>query len=76
MCLIYIVDGSIDLESAMKKKKKKKKAFNLEELDGALPEPGIGGKAKEDSVIETIDGADENAVEVSNWENWISYIYL
>lgn len=57
-------DGSLDVESAMKKKKKKKKAFNLEELDGALPDPG-SGKTKEDSVIEAADGADENAVEDS-----------
>lgn len=57
-------DGSLDVESAMKKKKKKKKAFNLEELDGVLPDPG-SGKTKEDSVIEAADGADENAVEDS-----------
>ena len=63
----YIVDG-LDLESAMKKKKKKKKAFNLEELDGALPDPGTG-KVKEDGIIETTDGADENAVEVRSLES-------
>lgn len=57
-------DGSLDVESAMKKKKKKKKAFNLDELDGALPDPG-SVKTKEDGVIEAADGADENAVEDS-----------
>lgn len=57
-------DNNLDLDSAMKRKKKKKKTFNLEELDGALPEPGIG-KVKEDGVIEATDGADENAVEDS-----------
>lgn len=46
---IELDDSNIDLdpESFGKKKKKKKKPFNLEELDGALPD------AKEELVTET-----------------------
>lgn len=54
-------DGNLDLENFGKKKKKKKKAFNLEELDGALPEGSAGGKVKEESMEGIID--DENAIE-------------
>lgn len=54
------LDESLDLENFGKKKKKKKKTFNLEELDGALPENATN-KSKEDG-IEEMD--EENAIEV------------
>jgi len=57
-----IDDGNLDLENFGKKKKKKKKTFNLEELDGALPD-GTPSKAKEDSMEGGLD--DENAIEDS-----------
>lgn len=47
----------LDLESFGKKKKKKKKPFNLEELDGALPDP------KEELAIETSTAQDESIVD-------------
>ncbi|XP_046675717.1 eukaryotic translation initiation factor 2 subunit 2 isoform X2 [Homalodisca vitripennis] len=53
-------DGNLDLENFGKKKKKKKKAaFNLEELDGALPD-GTASK-KDDTTEGVVD--DENAME-------------
>lgn len=55
------LDENLDLENFGKKKKKKKKTFNLEELDGALPENATN-KSKEDG-IEEMD--EENAIEVT-----------
>uniref|UniRef100_A0A1B6KFB0 Eukaryotic translation initiation factor 2 subunit 2 n=1 Tax=Graphocephala atropunctata TaxID=36148 RepID=A0A1B6KFB0_9HEMI len=53
-------DGNLDLENFGKKKKKKKKGtFNLEELDGALPD-GTASK-KDDTTEGGMD--DENAME-------------
>lgn len=60
------LDENLDLENFGKKKKKKKKTFNLEELDGALPENATN-KSKEDG-IEEMD--EENAIEV---EFYVSY---
>lgn len=56
----HFLDENLDLENFGKKKKKKKKTFNLEELDGALPENATN-KSKEDG-IEEMD--EENAIEV------------
>lgn len=56
-------DGNLDLENFGKKKKKKKKPFNMEELDGALPEPG--NKSKEEGNIEIDGNQDEGLVEDS-----------
>lgn len=52
-------DGNIDLdlESFGKKKKKKKKPFNLEELDGALPD------AKEEQTTESNAVQDESVID-------------
>lgn len=38
------LDGDLDLESFGKKKRKKKKPFNMEDLDSALGEEGMGGE--------------------------------
>lgn len=57
---VPFLDENLDLENFGKKKKKKKKTFNLEELDGALPENATN-KSKEDG-IEEMD--EENAIEV------------
>jgi len=54
------IDDNLDLDNFGKKKKKKKKAFNLEELDGALPD--TTGKTKEDAVD---GGVDDEAIEDS-----------
>ncbi|XP_023711205.1 eukaryotic translation initiation factor 2 subunit 2 isoform X1 [Cryptotermes secundus] len=60
---LELEDGNLDLENFGKKKKKKKKPFNMEELDGAIPESG--NKSKEEGNIE-IDGTqDEGLVEDS-----------
>lgn len=60
---VELDDGNLDLENFGKKKKKKKKPFNMEELDGALPESG--SKSKEEGNME-IDGTqDEGLVEDS-----------
>ncbi|KDR14246.1 eukaryotic translation initiation factor 2 subunit 2 isoform X2 [Zootermopsis nevadensis] len=56
-------DGNLDLENFGKKKKKKKKPFNMEELDGALPEPG--SKLKEEGNLEIDGNQDESLVEDS-----------
>lgn len=56
-------DGNLDLENFGKKKKKKKKPFNMEELDGALPESG--SKSKEESTMEIDGNQDEGLVEDS-----------
>jgi len=57
-----LLDGNLDLENFGKKKKKKKKPFNMEELDGALPEPG--SKSKEEGTMEIDGNQDEGLVEV------------
>lgn len=62
LILLYSPDGNLDLENFGKKKKKKKKTFNLEELDGALPE-GTAIKTKEEIAEGALD--DENAIEVN-----------
>ncbi|PSN51019.1 Eukaryotic translation initiation factor 2 subunit 2 [Blattella germanica] len=56
-------DGNLDLENFGKKKKKKKKPFNMEELDGALPESG--SKSKEEGTMEIDGNQDEGMVEES-----------
>lgn len=56
-------DGNLDLENFGKKKKKKKKPFNMEELDGALPESG--SKSKEEGTMEIDGNQDEGLVEDS-----------
>nr|CAD7198998.1 unnamed protein product [Timema douglasi]CAD7406093.1 unnamed protein product [Timema poppensis]CAD7429248.1 unnamed protein product [Timema monikensis]CAD7442461.1 unnamed protein product [Timema bartmani]CAD7595379.1 unnamed protein product [Timema genevievae] len=53
-------DGGLDLENFGKKKKKKKKPFNMEELDGALPEQS--GSAN-DIVMEVELNQEDGAVE-------------
>lgn len=58
-----IDDGSLDLESFGKKKKKKKKPFNMEELDGALPDSG--SKSKDEGTMEVDGNQDEGLVEES-----------
>jgi translation initiation factor 2 subunit 2 len=61
--VIYVsVDGNLDLENFGKRKKKKKKPFNMEELDGALPESG--SKSKEEGNVEIDGNLDEVLVEV------------
>jgi translation initiation factor 2 subunit 2 len=57
-----LLDGNLDLENFGKKKKKKKKPFNMEELDGALPESG--SKSKEEGNMEIDGNQDEGLVEV------------
>lgn len=54
MLYFFIADGSLD----PKKKKKKKKIFNLDELDGALPD-------KEDNATND-QGADESAANLED----------
>ncbi|XP_054274682.1 eukaryotic translation initiation factor 2 subunit 2-like isoform X1 [Macrosteles quadrilineatus] len=54
------IDDNLDLDNFGRKKKKKKKAFNLEELDGALPD--TTGKTKEDGME---GGENEEAIEDS-----------
>lgn len=62
-CMIYVLsDGNLDLENFGKKKKKKKKPFNMEELDGAIPESG--NKSKEEGNMEIDGNQDEGLVEV------------
>nr|CAD7405538.1 unnamed protein product [Timema cristinae] len=56
-CLYH---GGLDLENFGKKKKKKKKPFNMEELDGALPEQS--GSAN-DIVMEVELNQEDGAVE-------------
>ncbi|KAJ9579948.1 hypothetical protein L9F63_004421 [Diploptera punctata] len=56
-----IDDGNLDLESFGKKKKKKKKPFNMEELDGALPDSG--SKSKDEGTMEIDGNQDETLVE-------------
>ncbi|XP_069674420.1 eukaryotic translation initiation factor 2 subunit 2 isoform X2 [Periplaneta americana] len=58
-----IDDGNLDLENFGKKKKKKKKPFNMEELDGALPDSS--NKSKEDVNMEVDGNQDEALVEDS-----------
>jgi translation initiation factor 2 subunit 2 len=60
--ICVLLDGNLDLENFGKKKKKKKKPFNMEELDGALPESG--SKSKDDGNIEIDGNQDESLVEV------------
>lgn len=60
---VELDDGNLDLENFGKKKKKKKKPFNMEELDGALPESG--GKSKEEGNMEVDGNQDEGLVEDS-----------
>ena len=61
-CVVKIIIRTLlnfaDLESFGKKKKKKKKAFNLEELDSALP--------SETTATEPNEDAQDEPVEVSN----------
>ncbi|XP_075228724.1 eukaryotic translation initiation factor 2 subunit beta isoform X1 [Lycorma delicatula] len=59
-----VEDGNVDLESFGKKKKKKKKAFNLEELDGVLPDTGTD-KQKEDAPVDVSEAVDDAAIEDS-----------
>ncbi|XP_049829624.1 eukaryotic translation initiation factor 2 subunit 2 [Schistocerca gregaria] len=54
-------DTNLDLENFGKKKKKKKKTFNLEELDGALPD--TTNKTKEEGPMEVEALQEEAAVE-------------
>ncbi|KAJ4449810.1 hypothetical protein ANN_01216 [Periplaneta americana] len=60
-----IDDGNLDLENFGKKKKKKKKPFNMEELDGALPDSS--NKSKEDVNMEVDGNQDEALVEVKEF---------
>lgn len=68
----HFLDENLDLENFGKKKKKKKKTFNLEELDGALPENATN-KSKEDG-IEEMD--EENAIEVTFYLSYSKLLIL
>lgn len=57
-----VEEGNLDLESFGKKKKKKKKAFNLEELDGVIPDSGAM-KQKEDAPADAGEAVEEAAVD-------------
>lgn len=57
--MLCLFSDNLDLDNFGRKKKKKKKAFNLEELDGALPD--TTGKTKEDGME---GGENEEAIEV------------
>lgn len=60
-----IDDGNLDLENFGKKKKKKKKPFNMEELDGALPESS--SKSKEEGSMD-VDGTQEDGPADDNFD--------
>ena len=60
--VLLFIDGNLDLENFGKKKKKKKKPFNMQELDGALPDQG--SKSKDEGTMEVDGTQDESLVEV------------
>ncbi|GLH01540.1 hypothetical protein R5R35_012851 [Gryllus longicercus] len=54
-------DTNFDFENCSKKKKKKKKPFNMEDLDGALPD--MGSKSKDEGSAEAEAAQDEGVVD-------------
>lgn len=69
-----IDDGVLDLETFGKKKKKKKKtAFNLDDIDGSLPDSG--SKSKDETSME-VDAAQEDGTVEPNFDIDMDFLKL